>query len=457
MGQAGSLFKGAQILEFSAQGSVSYIGRLPYFLRCLLYVTIRSMSDHIDEPREPGLRVLLSAVPLAGAMLFVFAFFLVRSLSSAVHDTAPSSPEADARYQETYEVREGDTLFSILREVGLGADDAERAVDAISRLFNPRRLQPGRRLAVCYSASDVSFIEAIELEISTERTLRIEREGESGFRVSDIAVSLRIVEKAARGEIESSLYGAGLRAGMPLSVLMELIDLYSFDVDFQRDVRSGDSFAVVYERVEREDGAFVRHGEIIAAHLTLGDRTSALYRFTPQDGKTDYYDSRGATVRKTLLKTPIDGARLSSGYGYRTHPILGYSHLHRGLDFAAESGAPVKAAGDGVVTGLLYSEQYGNYLTIRHANGYSTLYAHLISFAGGVSAGRSVTQGQIVAFVGSTGLSTGPHLHYEVRRNTQPINPRTVVFPPSRKLAGEDLRLLEESIRLAERKLARVR
>jgi len=220
---------------------------------------------------------------------------------------------------------------------------------------------------------------------------------------------------------------------------MEFIYHFSFDVDFQRDIRPGNSFEVLFERHLNKNGKVVREGPVLHAALTLRNTTLRIYRHTSIEGKADYYNEKGQTVRKTLIRTPINGARLSSGYGMRKHPILGFSRMHRGLDFAAPIGTPIVASGSGAVVCAGRKGDYGKYIRIRHANQYATAYAHLSSFAKGIRTGKRVKQGEVIGYVGNTGLSTGPHLHYEVHHRGRKINPASVKCPPGRVLAGEEL------------------
>ncbi len=221
--------------------------------------------------------------------------------------------------------------------------------------------------------------------------------------------------------------------------MMELIRAFSFDVDFQREIQRGDGFDVLFERYLGETGEVVREGNVVYAVLTLSGQPLKVYRHTNGRGFTDYYDEKGQSVRKALLRTPVDGARLTSGYGKRKHPILGYTMMHRGVDFAARKGTTVHAAGNGVIDRMRRNGDYGRYIRVRHKRQYSTAYAHLGRYAKGLRRGRRVKQGQVIGYVGSTGRSTGPHLHYEVLRNGRRINPLKVKLPAGPRLKGADL------------------
>lgn len=210
-------------------------------------------------------------------------------------------------------------------------------------------------------------------------------------------------------------------------------------MDFQRDIHPGDAFEVLFERQIDVEGQPVRDGSVLYANLQTKGRTMRIFRYTALDGETDFFNERGQSVRKTLMLTPVDGARLTSRYGMRRHPILGYNRMHKGLDFAAPTGTPIMAAGDGVVAEAGRKGNYGKAVVLRHPNEYRTLYGHMSRIARGVRSGARVRQGEVIGYVGSTGMSTGPHLHYEVLHRGRHVNPASVVSPPGRTLAGKDL------------------
>ncbi|MCK5275569.1 MAG: M23 family metallopeptidase, partial [Alphaproteobacteria bacterium] len=217
------------------------------------------------------------------------------------------------------------------------------------------------------------------------------------------------------------------------------IRIFSWDVDFQRDIRKGDGFEVMYERFFDDNGELAHNGEVVYASLTLSGKRHAVYRHILKNGDVDYFDEKGQSAKKALMRTPIDGARLSSGFGKRKHPILGYTKMHKGLDFAAPRGTPIYAAGNGTVNYAGKKGGYGNYVRIRHNGTYQTAYAHMSGIARGVRKGKRVNQGQVIGYVGTTGRSTGNHLHYEVIRNGKFINSRRMHLPSGKALKGDDL------------------
>ena len=239
-----------------------------------------------------------------------------------------------------------------------------------------------------------------------------------------------------QGTIRGSLYEAAMAQGVPVAMLTEMIKIFSYDVDFQRDIQPEDRFELMFER-----GADRRFNDakLLYASMTLSGKEIRLYRYADQQGEVDYYTAAGESAKKALLKTPVDGAKISSGFGLRFHPILHYTTQHKGIDFAVMSGTPVMAAGSGTIDYAGANGSYGIYVRIKHDGTHETAYGHLSRLAKGIRPGTHVSQGQIVAYSGSTGRSTGPHLHYEVLVNETQVNPMSVKFQAGRKLAGKEL------------------
>ncbi len=245
--------------------------------------------------------------------------------------------------------------------------------------------------------------------------------------------------------ITSSLYNSAEKLGIKPNIILEFARLYGFQVDFQRDVWKNDSFQIIYEEFIDSSGKIIDTGDIIFANLKLQNNNLQLYRYEYKKHKVDYFDENGKSVRKTLMKTPINGARLSSSFGKRKHPILGYNKMHLGPDFAAPKGTPIMASGDGIITRAQWCGGGGNCVKIKHNSMYQTVYAHLSKFGNGIKKGVRVKQGQIIGYVGSTGLSTGPHLHYEVIRNGKKINSQKLKLPSGIILKGQDRKNFEVS------------
>ncbi len=245
--------------------------------------------------------------------------------------------------------------------------------------------------------------------------------------------------------ITDSLYNSAISLGIKPNVIIEFARLYGFQVDFQRDIWKNDSFQIIYEEFLNDKNTVVDTGEIIFANLNLQDTDLQLYKYEYEKNKVDYFDENGKSIKKTLMKTPINGARLSSSYGKRKHPILGYTKMHTGTDFAAPKGTPIMASGDGKVTKAGWCGGGGNCVKIKHNSKYQTVYAHMSKFGRGIKRGVRVKQGQIIGYVGSTGMSTGPHLHYEVIENGKKINSQKMRLPSGKVLKGEERKKFEVS------------
>ena len=245
--------------------------------------------------------------------------------------------------------------------------------------------------------------------------------------------------------ITTSLYNSAIKLNIKPNIIVEFARLYGFQVDFQRDIWKDDSFQIIYEEYLDTEGNIVDTGNILFANLKLQNTDLQLYRYEYEKDKIDFFDESGKSIKKTLMKTPINGARLSSSYGKRKHPILGYTKMHLGTDFAAPTGTPIMASGDGVVLKAQWCGGGGNCVKIKHNSVYQTVYAHMSKFAKGVKKGKRVKQGQIIGYVGSTGLSTGPHLHYEVIENGKKINSQKLKLPSGKILKGDERKRFEVS------------
>ncbi len=343
--------------------------------------------------------------------------------------------------EKTVSISSGDTLMGLLTKEGLGRAEAHTVISTLGEVFNPRRLRQDHQIVLAFESRGNygPMFQSMNLKLDVTKEVQVARCPEKGFVAEEIVQELQARPARAEAEITSSLYNAAVNAGLPLEVLMLMIRAYSFDVDFQRDIRQGDSFKIMFEEMVDGNGNFIRGGSVLYAELNTRGRSLPVYRYETTDGEVDFFNDKGQSVRKTLMVTPIDGARLSSGYGKRRHPVLGYSRMHRGLDFAAPTGTPIMAAGDGVVEYAGRKGNYGNYIRIRHPNEYHTVYAHMSRFGSGIRQGSRVKQGETIGYVGSTGMSTGPHLHYEVHFRGNHVNPASVDTPPGRTLKGEEL------------------
>ncbi|MGF1627745.1 MAG: M23 family metallopeptidase [Alphaproteobacteria bacterium] len=343
----------------------------------------------------------------------------------------------------TLVVESGDTMAGLFTDAGIGYGEALAAIESLDGIWDPRQLRVGQQVAVTFvpgsQTDERPVLVGFAMELSYDRRITVARTEDGAYRVHDEAIDYDTALHRATGAIASSLYADGNAAGIPNGILAAMTRAFSYDVDFQRSLQPGDAFEAVFEESVDQGGRVVATGDLVYAALTLSGDELQIYRFVRGDGSVDYFTPEGTSVRKALLRTPVDAARISSGYGMRQHPILGYSRMHAGVDFAAPTGTPVYAAGDGTIAVAGWNRGYGNYVRIRHNGTTQTAYAHLSRFAAGITPGTRVRQGQVVAYVGSTGLATGPHLHYEVLINGAQVNPLSVQLPPGEPLVGAEL------------------
>ena len=370
------------------------------------------------------------------------------AVNVAVAAYAAPTPKNLGEMTKTVSVSKGDTLMKVLTRAGADRSESHEAITALNEVFDPRSLKVGQDITLYFGNTEDGHENAntspslirVALKEDVDRQLAAVRKPGEGFTAQETVLELDKKMVRAGGVIQSSLFLSAAQAGIPTKTIVDLIRIFSYDVDFQREIQVGDSFEVYFERFADENGKILKDGSILWATMTLSGKKLSVYRFkTDDDGFTDYYDEKGRSVKKTLMRTPIDGARLTSGFGKRKHPTLGYTKMHRGVDFGARSGTPIMAAGNGVVEFAARNGGYGNYVRIRHNSEFKTAYAHMRKFAKGIRKGARVKQGQIIGYVGTTGRSTGPHLHYEVHKHGRQINPLSVKLPAGRKLGGKML------------------
>ncbi|MDG3440041.1 peptidoglycan DD-metalloendopeptidase family protein [Nitrospirillum amazonense] len=362
----------------------------------------------------------------------------------AAADPAPQAGKplsVDPVERRHVNVGRGDTLMQVLMDGGVPADSAQNAVSALSGVYDVRRMKAGQGITVLFDHSEGDKFIGLEFQPAAERAVSVAFNG-GRYQARQVDKPLEKKLMAARGRITSSLSEAASAAGVPYPVLDAFIKRYAYDVDFQRDLQPGDTFEILFERYYTEDGQPARDGDIQFASLTLSGKEKAIYRYQASGSTPDYYNALGESIRRAILRTPIDGARVTSGYGMRMHPVLGYSKMHKGKDFGAPVGTPIYAAGDGVVEQAGPFSSYGNYVKLRHGNQMETAYGHMSRIAKNLRAGMRVAQGDVIGYVGATGRATGPHLHFEVLRGNQQINPdsKEAKIEAGRKLDGKDLK-----------------
>ena len=402
------------------------------------FVVVGHASDRVtEEGAKPALVASLPADPVTGP--------------------APAVQPPPADIEKTMTVGRGDTFMTLMTKAGAARRDAHLAIGAMRKLFNPRDLGLDQKITLVLRpetrTAKTGKLVSFRFDPTVERTIRVALiDGKYTAEAHKRILDSRDVHVS--GEINSSLYVAAIEAGLPAETLIDLIRLFSWDVDFQRDIQKGDRFTVLTERLHHKDGRVARWGDILHAELVLSGKPIWIYRYETEKNGVEYFDDKGRSAQKALMRTPIDGARLSSRFGRRKHPILGYTRMHKGIDFAAPPGTPIYAAGSGTVIYAGRKGGYGKYVKIRHNGTYETAYAHMKGYGRGVRRGARVRQGQIIGYVGSTGRSTGPHLHYEVHRGGQQVNPLRIKMPSGRKLAGVELREFGEILSQYEARLA---
>ncbi|WP_448192428.1 M23 family metallopeptidase [Azospirillum sp. sgz301742] len=372
--------------------------------------------------------------------------------------TAPAEdgPAEGGLDRRVVSVGRGDTLMDLLTGAEVPRAEADGAIAALSGVYDPRKLKVGQQVTVLFEPRRGGSRRFVGLELTPDvvRSVSVARTGDAGFESAEVKKEVRREQVAAEMDIRSSLFEAGNGAGVPVWVMLAAIRTYSYEVDFQRDLQPGDRFKVLYDRLVTADGKVAGEGEVLFASLTVGGEELSIYRHKTRDGRTDYYDRDGESIRRALLLTPIDGARLTSGFGMRMHPILGYSKMHKGVDFGAPTGTPIYAAGNGVIEEIGPHGAYGNYVRIRHNTEVTTAYAHMSRFAKTVRRGSRVEQGDVIGYVGATGRVTGAHLHYEVLKAGHQVNPKAADLPTGEKLQGRELQAFEQTVRATDRTYA---
>ena len=343
-----------------------------------------------------------------------------------------------------YKVQEGDTYESILKNLEFPISEKKQILKTLQKEKEIKYLKQNKQIYFKLDKKDNIKVIEFKIEINKKRELYFWRDkDQTKFNSKIIEKQLTKVIIFKEGVIENSLYNTAVRLNIRPNTIIEFARLYGFQVDFQRDIWKGDSFQIIYEQFESEDGSIIESGDIIYSNLNTQGIDLNLYKFELEKEKIDYFDGNGKSMRKTLMKTPINGARLSSPFGKRKHPILGFTKLHTGTDFAAPTGTPIMASGDGVVIRAQWCGGGGNCVKIKHNSVYQTVYAHMSKFGRGIKKGVKVKQGQIIGYVGSTGLSTGPHLHYEVIENGRKINSQKLKLPSGKTLKGEQRKKFE--------------
>lgn len=393
----------------------------------------------LAKPVRIGQVLLVDDTPVAFADIADFT-----GGTEPLFPLAPSRPMVDRIEPQigitTIKLAKGETLSDALTRIGVNGETIRLLATAFNQEFSVRRLRPGMVFNLTTKPKMAApGLDVTSLEMSPKPGTRvIVSRKPDGFSAATLTPKTEIRYATLSGTISTSLFGSAERAGMPRSIAAKLANLFLYDIDFQRDIRRGDEFEVVFEIYFDQLGNRVAYGDVIYGRLSWRNkkREKGYYRYTTNKRKR-WFDTDGVSAKRLLMKTPIEGARITSSYGRRKHPVLGYTKKHKGVDFGARRGTPIMAAGDGKILRANRFGSFGNYVKIKHANGYETAYAHLKSFAKGIKKGRRVEQGQIIGYVGTTGRSTGPHLHYEVLKKRAHINPMKIEVSRGQSLRGK--------------------
>ncbi len=336
-------------------------------------------------------------------------------------------------------LKSGQSLGPLLQTNGVEPGTAYAATEAFSKVYDPRNLRVGQKINLYFGTNERANFAGLSLKPNAENTVFVERGLDGNFTSKKIAAEFDKTLVKVEAGIENSLYLDAQALGAPDKVIAQFAQIYAHSVDFQRDIRKGDKFEMMFELYRDHQGNTVKAGDLVFTSFSPRGKTFEYFLFEKSNGREGYYDKKGKGAKRMLMRTPVNGARLSSRFGSRKHPILGYRKNHTGVDFAAPRGTPIMAAGTGTILHAGRLGSFGNYVSIRHSDGYVTAYAHMSKFARGAKKGRRVVQGQIIGYVGTTGRSTGPHLHYEVHKRGKKINPMTLSTLSGKPLKKSEL------------------
>lgn len=404
---------------------------------------IKWLGTRSESPTSFG---VLAFLGIAGLVALNLQIPLNELDVEAAQDFTPATEELPAKEaapyippEETFSLRRGETLITLLRRATIDNSDAHQIVAYLKDITNLRRLQAGQEIRLVRRSDNGRKIATLKLRDSFAEEAVV-RYAENRYKASREAIPTNRLTHYVEGEITDSLYLSAERAGLPKKVIVDLIRMMTFDIDFEREIRTGDKFQVYFERSYSPEFNDIENGKILRARITLRKRVLDAFFYTDKNGDTGYYDGSGQSTKRALMKTPLDVVYVTDSYGPRKkHPVLGYRTMHTGTDFRARPGTPIMASGDGVIEMAARNGSYGNYIRIRHNGTYKTAYAHLSRYAKGIKKGRRVKQGQVIGYSGATGRVNGPHLHYEVHVNGKPVNPLTLKLPSGKKLSEQDL------------------
>ena len=392
------------------------------FITLLLLLTVVYKSDERIIKKSKSIEISYESPDLK-----TFKKFLLNQINSPFTNL-------------NYEIKNGDTIQKILKKLKVQNNEIQTVINQYKKYGNPNQLLVGNIINIIIEknlTTNKNFIVKFSVPITKSTTIAIIRDEDNKITSQKIITKLYKKKTLAENIITKNLYSSAIDAKINPDTIIEFARIFGFEIDFQRDIRKNDYFKIIYEKYFDENGEFIKSGSILFAHMSVNGREISLYKFG-DDKNYGYFDINGKSVEKALMKTPINGARLSSSFGMRKHPISGFTKMHQGTDFAAPMGTPIMASGTGTVTRAKWCGGGGNCIKIKHNSTYDTIYAHMKSFAKGIKVGKKVRQGQIIGFVGSTGMSTGPHLHYEVIINGQKVNSQKLQLPSGKVLKGDE-------------------
>ncbi len=350
-------------------------------------------------------------------------------------DLALEDSQKPAPIIKSVKIKSGDSLGPLLQKNGLSGPEAYRITQAFSTVYKPKNVRVDQIFTLYFEDDTLTNL---TYKPSVDQTIFVKKTGET-YTAKSVDAEFKMDLLTVKASIENSLYLDASRLGAPDRVIQQFANIYEYSVDFQRDIQPGDEFEMFFEIARDHNGHIIKSGDLLYTSFSPRGKTSAYYLYQDTNGQENFYDIKGKTAKRKLRATPVNGARLSSRFGKRRHPILGYRKMHTGVDFAAPRGTPILAAGAGTVKRANRYGGYGNYIRIKHSDGYETAYAHLKNFARGIRAGARVRQDQVIGYVGTTGRSTGPHLHYEVILNGRKINPRRLSQLSGKPLAKNQI------------------
>jgi len=392
------------------------------FITLLLLLTVVYKSDERIIKKSKSIEISYESPDLK-----TFKKFLLNQINSPFTNL-------------NYEIKNGDTIQKILKKLKVQNNEIQTVINQYKKYGNPNQLLVGNIINIIIEknlTTNKNFVVKFSVPVTKSTTIGIIRDEDNKITSQKIITKLYKKKTLAENIITKNLYSSAIDAKINPDTIIEFARIFGFEIDFQRDIRKNDYFKIIYEKYFDENGEFIKSGSILFAHMSVNGREISLYKFG-DDKNYGYFDINGKSVEKALMKTPINGARLSSSFGMRKHPISGFTKMHQGTDFAAPMGTPIMASGTGTVTRAKWCGGGGNCIKIKHNSTYDTIYAHMKSFAKGIKVGKKVRQGQIIGFVGSTGMSTGPHLHYEVIINGQKVNSQKLQLPSGKVLKGDE-------------------